>query len=197
MDSIWKSAGIEGLGTTFPNTEKILANIPVETRRDEVLFIVNMKRAWYFLFDNIEYPNQLSFLRELNRICMDGIIYDAGAIRTSDVAIGGTSWKPEFPVANEIVSKLDEIDQMPDRLEAALEMFCYIARCQMFLDGNKRVAQLMCNKVLMENDIGVLSIPYDKIDAFKELLVAYYETNDSAELKQFFREYCLLFSVKE
>ena len=51
VDSIWKSAGIEGLGTTFPNTEKILDNLPVETSRDEVLFIVNMKRAWEFLFD--------------------------------------------------------------------------------------------------------------------------------------------------
>ena len=34
VDSIWKSAGIEGLGTTFPNTEKILSNLPVQTRRD-------------------------------------------------------------------------------------------------------------------------------------------------------------------
>ena len=32
VDSIWKSAGIEGLGTTFPNTEKILNNLPVETK---------------------------------------------------------------------------------------------------------------------------------------------------------------------
>ena len=39
VDSIWKSAGIEGLGTTFPNTEKILSNLPVQTRRDEVLLI--------------------------------------------------------------------------------------------------------------------------------------------------------------
>ena len=73
VDSIWKSAGIEGLGTTFPNTEKILSNLPVQTRRDEVLFIVNMKRAWYFLFDNIDYPNNLAFLRELNKICMEEI----------------------------------------------------------------------------------------------------------------------------
>lgn len=50
---------------------------------------------------------------------------------------------------------LDEIAAMDDRLEAALEMFCYVARTQMFLDGNKRVAQLMCNKIMMEDDIGV------------------------------------------
>ena len=97
VDSIWKSAGIEGLGTTFPNTEKILDNIPVETSRDEVLFIVNMKRAWEFLFDNIDYPNNLMFLRELNKICMTDIIYGAGIIRTGMVTIGGTSWTPELP----------------------------------------------------------------------------------------------------
>ena len=48
VDSIWKSAGIEGLGTTFPNTERILHNLPVETKREEVTFIVNMKRAWEY-----------------------------------------------------------------------------------------------------------------------------------------------------
>lgn len=192
VDSIWKSAGIEGLGTTFPNTEKILSNLPVETKRDEVLFVVNMKRAWYFLFDNIEYPNNLSFLREVNKICMDGLVYDAGALRTVPVTIGGTSWVPDYPQEGLIIEKLNEINMMQDKLEAALEMFCFIARSQMFLDGNKRVAQLMCNKVMMENDIGIFSVPYNRIDTFKELLVDFYETNNSEKIKNFFRTECLL-----
>lgn len=192
VDSIWKSAGIEGLGTTFPNTEKILSNLPVETKRDEVLFVVNMKRAWYFLFDNIEYPNNLSFLREVNKICMDGLVYGAGALRTVPVTIGGTSWVPDYPQEGLIIEKLNEINMMQDKLEAALEMFCFVARSQMFLDGNKRVAQLMCNKVMMENDIGIFSVPYDQIDTFKKLLVDFYETNDSEKIKNFFRTECLL-----
>ena len=192
VDSIWKSAGIEGLGTTFPNTEKILSNIPVQTSRDEVLFIVNMKRAWYFLFDNIDYPNNISYLRELNKICMESLSYDAGNIRTAPVTIGGTSWPPELPQEGIIIDKLDEIASMDDRLEAALEMFCFVARTQMFLDGNKRVAQLMCNKIMMEDDIGIFSIPYDDIDTFKELLVDFYETNNSDAIKEFFKDRCLL-----
>lgn len=192
VDSIWKSAGIEGLGTTFPNTEKILSNLPVETKRDEVLFVVNMKRAWYFLFDNIEYPNNLSFLREVNKICMDGLVYGAGALRTVPVTIGGTSWVPDYPQEGLIIEKLNEINMMQDKLEAALEMFCFVARSQMFLDGNKRVAQLMCNKVMMENDIGIFSVPYNRIDTFKELLVDFYETNNSEKIKNFFRTECLL-----
>ena len=196
VDSIWKSAGIEGLGTTFPNTEKILSNIPVTTRRDEVLFIVNMKRAWYFLFDNIEYPDNIMFLREVNKICMEELSYDAGNIRTVPVSIGGTSWTPEIPHERTIIDKLDEISKMEDRLEAALEMFCFITRIQMFLDGNKRVAQLMCNKIMMQNDIGIFSIPYDEIDTFKMLLVEFYESNDSTKIKSFFREKCLLLNPK-
>lgn len=192
VDSIWKSAGIEGLGTTFPNTEKILSNLPVQTRRDEVLFIVNMKRAWYFLFDNMEYPNNLSFLRELNKICMEELSYDAGNIRTVPVSIGGTFRIPEYPQEGIIIDKLSEIEKMPNRLEAALEIFCFITRAQMFLDGNKRVAQLMCNKIMMENDIGIFSVPYDEIGHFKELLVDFYETNNSDTIKAFFREKCLL-----
>lgn len=192
VDSIWKSAGIEGLGTTFPNTEKILENIPVQTKRDEVFFIVNMKRAWYFLFDNVDYPNNISYLRELNKICMEELSYDAGNIRTAPVTIGGTSWIPELPQEDVIIDKLKEIEDMSNRLEAALEMFCFVARTQMFLDGNKRVAQLMCNKIMMQADVGIFSVPYDQIDRFKELLVNYYETNDSNKIKTFFREKCLL-----
>lgn len=192
VDSIWKSAGIEGLGTTFPNTEKILENIPVQTKRDEVLFIVNMKRAWYFIFDNVDYPDNISYLRELNKICMAELSYDAGNIRTAPVTIGGTSWIPELPQEEMIREKLVEISNMSDRLEAALEMFCFVTRTQIFLDGNKRVAQLMCNKMMMEADIGIFSVPYDQIDTFKELLVNYYETNDSNKIKNFFRDKCLL-----
>lgn len=44
-DSIWKSANIEGLGTTYPNTECILHGIPVNTAWEESTFIVNMNRS--------------------------------------------------------------------------------------------------------------------------------------------------------
>ena len=42
VDSIWKSANLEGLGTTFPKTEAILANAPTTTKTEEVLFEANI-----------------------------------------------------------------------------------------------------------------------------------------------------------
>ena len=45
VDSIWKSANLEGLGTTFPKTEAILANAPTETKSEEVLFVINYEKG--------------------------------------------------------------------------------------------------------------------------------------------------------
>lgn len=186
VDSIWKSANIEGLGTTFPNTEAILNNLPVSTNREEVLFIVNMKRAWNFLFDNIDYPVDLSFLRELNKISMYELTYEEGQIRKFPVNIGGTSWIPEIPSEGIIIEKIKEINNLTDKLDASLEMFSYLARTQMFTDGNKRLAQLVTNKMLMENDIGILAVPVEEVKNFTMLLIDFYETNDNTYLKSFF-----------
>ena len=68
VDSIWKSANLEGLGTTFPKTEAILSNAPTETKSEEVLFVINMKRAWQFLLDNLDSPNNIMLLREYNKV---------------------------------------------------------------------------------------------------------------------------------
>lgn len=111
----------------------------------------------FLIGEYIDYPDYISYLRELNKICMEELSFDAGNIRRVPVAIGGTSLAPEIPQETVIINKLEEIAHMKNRLEAALEMFCFIARTQMFLDGNKRVAQLMCNKIMMEDDIGIFS----------------------------------------
>lgn len=194
VDSIWKSAGIEGLGTTFPDTQCILDNIPTKTTKDEMFFIINMKHAWEFLFENIDYPMDIMYLRELNKICMENLIYEPGRIRDSFVTIGGTSWAPEIPNTAAIIEDIRKILENPDKREAALDMFCYIARTQMFLDGNKRVSQLACNKVLMEDNIGILSVPYDRIKDFMKMLVNFYETGDSKNLKDFFKQTSLIYT---
>lgn len=191
VDSIWKSANLEGLGTTFPKTEAILANAPTTTKTEEVLFVINMKRAWQFLLDNLDYQNCLALLREYNKIVGELLFNYAGEIRTIPVQIGGTSWEPEMPHTGIIINDLEEIEKMEDTELRALKYFCYVARAQMFIDGNKRVAQLIANKVLIENDIGIFQIPIEKLEDFKMLLIQYYESGNDAEIIDFMKEYCV------
>lgn len=191
VDSIWKSANLEGLGTTFPKTEAILANAPTETKTEEVLFIINMKRAWQFLLDNLDSPNNIMLLREYNKLVGELIFRNNGEIRTFPVQIGGTSWEPELPDSTAIIEKLQEINSYSDIELKALKFFCFTARTQMFVDGNKRVAQLIANKVLIENNIGIFQIPIEKLEKFRMLLIEFYETDDDNAIIDFMKEFCI------
>ena len=61
----------------------------------------------------------------------------------------------------------------------------------MFIDGNKRVAQLMANKVLIENDIGIFQIPIEKLEEFKGMLIEFYETGNDVKIIDFMKIYCI------
>lgn len=191
VDSIWKSANLEGLGTTFPKTEAILANAPTNTRTEEVLFVINMKRAWQFLLDNLNYRNSLMLLREYNKVVGELLFHYAGDIRTIPVQIGGTSWEPEMPHTGIIIEKLEVIEQIPDIELRALKYFCFAARAQMFIDGNKRVAQLIANKVLIEYNIGIFQIPIERLEDFKGLLIEFYENGDDERIIKFMTDFCV------
>ena len=191
VDSIWKSANLEGLGTTFPKTEAILSNAPTETRSEEVLFVINMKRAWQFLLDNLDSPNNIMLLREYNKVVGELLFRNNGEIRTFPVQIGGTSWEPELPNSAAIIADLQEIDSIDDIELKALKFFCFVARTQMFVDGNKRVAQLIANKILVENDIGIFQIPIEKLEQFKTLLIEFCETANDAAIIDFMKEFCI------
>ena len=191
IDSIWKSANLEGLGTTFSKTEAILSNAPTTTTTEEVLFIVNMKRAWEFLLDNLEYNNSFMLIREFNKIIGNSLFRYAGAIRTIPVQIGGTYWESEIPHEGVIFEEIQKINNIEDNELKALKYFCFISRTQMFIDGNKRVAQLMANKVLIENNIGIFQVPIEQLELFKTLLIDYYETANDEKIIDFMKKYCI------
>ena len=96
-----------------------------------------------------------------------------------------------MPHTGIIMESIDKIEQIEDIELRALKYFCYIARTQMFIDGNKRVAQLMANKVLIEHNIGIFQIPIEKLEEFKGILIEYYETGNDEKIIGFMREYCI------
>ena len=61
----------------------------------------------------------------------------------------------------------------------------------MFADGNKRVAQLIANKILIANDVGIFQIPIEQIETFKRLLIDFYETNDDSIIIDFMHKHCV------
>lgn len=186
VDCIYSSAQIEGIGVTFPDTQQIYEGRSVSGLSiDEINKVNNLKRAWQFLFDSLDYPMDILYLRQLNQIVNQGLMSDAGNLRNYDVNIGGTSWKPELPEREKIIQDLSAIMQLGCCTEKAIKMMLYVMRTQMFSDGNKRVAQLAANQILLQSGKGLLRIPVDKSNEFFELLVNYYETDDDGRLTEF------------
>ena len=58
----------------------------------------------------------------------------------------------------------------------------------MFLDGNKRVANLVANKEMIRNGQGIIAVSVDKIDEYFTKLISYYETGNNDDLNKWLYE---------
>ena len=156
---------------------------------DDIVKVNNLKHAWQFVLDTVEYPIDLRYIRQLSQIIGDKIVPMAGELRVLDVNIGGTIWKPEIPDMDKISEKIENIMQREISItEKAIELMLFLMRGQIFYDGNKRVAQLAANQVMIQNGKGIISIPVEYQKQFFVMLVNYYETNQMDEIKEFVYE---------
>ena len=67
----------------------------------------------------------------------------------------------------------------------------WVMRRQMFIDGNKRVAMLFANKIMIDNGCGIISISQNIQSVFFEKLIKFYETGNNSDLKQWIYDNCM------
>ena len=155
VDSIYREAQVEGINVTFPETQQVYDGITIDSLTyEETTKIVNLKRAWYFIFDSLEYPFDFRYLRHLNSIIENNLIRNAGMLREITVRISGTDWISEIPTHESIENTLRRIRQIDNATERSLELMLAIMRGQYFEDGNKRTAQLAANQELIKHGGG-------------------------------------------
>lgn len=192
VDIIWKSANLEGITITFPETQMIMDGFSVANKSiEDLTIILNLKRAWQFLFDSINEKINLNLIKDFNRIVGRDLIYRAGFLRTAGVKISGTEYKPKLPIEYEVEKEIEMILKLENKQEMALDLMLYLMRNQLFFDGNKRVAMLIANKIFIENGLGILSIAQKNMQEFLNKLILFYENNNSGEIKIFCQKYCI------
>ncbi|MCL2322446.1 MAG: Fic family protein [Oscillospiraceae bacterium] len=193
IDYIWKSANLEGIAVTYPDTETIYNGFSVSGMKvDDILAINNLKHAWQFVLETIDYPIDYPFICKINQYVGGGnLIYNAGFIRKLPVSIGGTNWKPDMPDESLIKEDIEKIQKIDNPTDKALTLMLYLAYARMFLDGNKRTSMLAGNHVMISNGAGIISIPIELQSSFTSLLIKYYESNNMAEIKKFVYDNCI------
>lgn len=196
VDYIWKSANLEGIGVTYPETQVIYDNGIVNGLKvDDIIAINNLKYAWNFILENEDINYDYNVLCYIHKLVADKLIPSTvlGKIRTTPVNIGGTTWKPAFPIESKIKEELEEIlnGEYESKTELAIVCMLYVMRKQMFIDGNKRVAMLFANKIMIDNGCGIISISQELQSLFYEKLIKYYETGEMDELKKWIYDNCI------
>ncbi|EAK5229416.1 hypothetical protein CA484_03060 [Campylobacter jejuni] len=193
IDNIYKSARLEGIAVTFPQTEAIYNGVNINNLKvNDIVAINNLKYAWNFLFETMTYPEvDFAYICEINKTIGANLINKAGFIRSYEVSIGGTTWKPKIPYKEEILEELNKIKEIDNATQKAITLMLYLMRKQIFSDGNKRTAVLCANRVLIENGAGLVNIPVELISEFKEKLIAYYESNEMKNIMDFIYKNCI------
>lgn len=193
VDYIWKSANLEGIDVTYPETQVIYDGGVVNGLTvDEIITINNLKYSWQFILENEGIEYDFKALCHLHKLTCDKLILDRnlGRLRTTPVSIGGTSWKPQFPVESQIKEEIEQLLNQPEKskTEIAIEVMIWIMRRQMFNGGNKRVAMLFANKIMIDNGCGIITIAQENQQTFFKKLINYYESGDNTDLKQWIYE---------
>ncbi|OCR84647.1 Fic family protein, partial [Campylobacter fetus] len=193
VDYIWKSANLEGIAVTYPQTEIIVDGLSVNGLKiNDINSIVNLKNAWKFVLENIDYPLDFRYLSQINKIVGNyNIVLFAGQLRNSEVTMGGTKWKPELPNIEKIEETIKKINTIENITDRALTTTLYLMRTQPFYDGNKRTAMLAGNQIMIQNGKGIISIPLEHQEKFREMLIDYYETNRMNSIKEFLYKNCI------
>ena len=196
VDTIYKQAILEGVATTFADTESIIEGGKVNNMTSEdIIKIVNLKHAWEFILNKnvVLIDTNFALLCEINKMVEEGFYYTAGKVRNTPVTIGGTTWKPDLPIESVIREELEEIlSKELNDIDKAIELLLYTMKKQVFIDGNKRTAVIYSNHYLISKGKGIIAIPAELTEEFKDLLIPYYEGRDEKEIKKFIKEQCYM-----
>lgn len=192
---IYDQAVLEGVATTFPDTELIIENGKVNNvSAEDVQKILNLKHAWEFVLDKdvIQTPTSYYVCQYIAKLVNEGFYQEGGRIRGVPVKIGGSSYIPPLPIEQDVKEEIDAIIQSgKDSVDIAIELALYVMKTQIFNDGNKRTAIIFANHYLISKAGGLMVVPENIVPEFKKLLVEYYENVNTEAIKVFLKEKCL------
>ncbi len=163
---------------------------------DDVLTVVNLKRGFELLLNDVKEP-LIETSKRINRIVAAEDALFPGEIRTGGVEVSTIQGRyvPPMLTEDEVEDQYDEIlNQEISETEKALRLFLFISKNQIFWDGNKRTALLTANKIMFSQGLGLLSIPENLFAKFNELLSMYDNSNQSSnesKILSFIHEECI------
>lgn len=188
IKNIYCGMKMENRAVTLDQTRAILngVNVP-NVQLDDIQAILNMRDAWKFLLNTVSETITFEYWCKLNEYIARNEALEWGKLRTGNVGISGTDYVPPIPEKEQVITTLEDIvsDKGMTATDKALEVFTWGTRGQYFWDGNKRTSLMLANMILISAGAGIMTITDKYMEQFNVLLLEYYNTGKSSELKRF------------
>lgn len=192
VSNIYNSAKLEGLNTTFPETQTILEGVNVPNLRlDEINCILNLRDAWNFVLSKIDDEANLDYLCKINSYVSRNESLEWGVLRNGTVGINGTSYKPDIPKEDIVKENIEKYLKEDSITKGSIRLMLYLMRVQAFWDGNKRTSMIFANKIMVQNGKGIITVKEEYLNEFNTLLTEYYDTNDMTKIEKFIYDKCI------
>lgn len=192
IDLSWKSSQIEGNTYSLLETERLLKEKQTAAgkTKEEAIMLLNHKDALDFIVANPDYLEHLTVSRieDIHSLLVKELGVDRN-IRTRRVGITGTNYRPpdnEFQIREALQQTCDLVNSRDNVFEKALFVLVLLSYIQAFNDGNKRVARITSNAILIAN--GYCPISFRTVDSidYKKAMLLFYEQNNISAFKQIF-----------
>lgn len=194
IDLSWKSSQIEGNTYTVLQTESLFkeGKRAKGKTKDEAVMLLNHQAALDYVLSKPDYFVELTVekILEIHRFLTKGLGIQ-NKVRSGRVGISGTNYKP-LANANQIQKALqdvcDLINSKRNALEKALIALLFIAYIQPFEDGNKRMARIICNALLLANNYCPISFRTVEPEDYRYATLLFYEQNCISSFKKMFMQ---------
>lgn len=192
IDLSWKSSQIEGNTYTLLETERLLREREEAEgkTREEAIMLLNHKAALDFIARHTDYLQELSVahIEDIHSLLVQDL-HVGRNIRRRRVGIIGTVYRPldnEFQIREALEAACRLVNGTTYVFSKALLTLVLLSYIQAFEDGNKRVARIAANAVLMAH--GYCPLSYRSVNAldYKKAMLLFYERNNISAIKDIF-----------
>lgn len=157
------------LVSNYDVTDSFIANIinmnAFNRFNSHSVAVYNLYSAYLYMFDTLNVHLTPMYLKELHLLLMSNSLETSGCFRDMKINVRGSR---HVSVFDEVSYNISIIDCISSVEEKAIKLFKYIYSSALFEDGNCRLALLLMNKVLIENNVGYINITRSLINEFNK-----------------------------
>lgn len=121
VDYIWKSANLEGIDVTYPETQVIYDNGIVNGLTvNNIIAIDNLKYAWDFILTNYDINYDFNLLCQIHKLTCDKLVLNENLGRL---------------IINPVKDELEKLLNQPlkTKTEIAIEVMLWIMQCYLLI----------------------------------------------------------------